>query len=71
MIIFLELFSPSQSRIFFVKNYQNIKFGKVIKYMTNDFLKKKRFPPFERHLQQNWKVENMPVIAGRLDLFKL
>ena len=29
-------------------------------------LKKKRFDLFEKHLQQNGKRENMPVVAGRL-----
>ena len=29
---------------------------------------KKRFHPFRRHLQQNWRVENMPVVPGRLVL---
>ena len=29
-------------------------------------LKRKRFHPFKRHLYQNWKAENMPVVAVRL-----
>ena len=29
----------------------------------------KRFHPFKGHLQQNWWVENMPVVAGSLVVF--
>ena len=47
---------------------QSQKIGKIRNYDEERvfFERKKRFHPFKRHLQQNWWVENMPVVAGRL-----
>ena len=38
------------------------------KFEKTGFFKKKRFHLFKRHLQQIWRVENLPVLAGRLVL---
>ena len=48
---------------FFAKEIRTLlNFDKVYE---KSFLKKKRFHPFKRHLQQNWRAE----VAGRLVLF--
>ena len=58
----------SKLREFFAKNEENFYIRKNWKtYQKNYFfLEKKRFLPFKRHLQQNWREENMPVVVGRL-----
>ena len=58
------------------KNYETFKFGKYRKISNLEkldnlmkeeyFLLKKRFHHLKKHPQQNWRVENMPVVAGRL-----
>ena len=53
--IFIVRFSAKKS-----ENLENIE------NMMSIFEKKKRFHPFKRHLYQNGKAENMPVVAGRL-----
>ena len=35
------------------------------------FFGKKHFHPFKRHLYQNWKAENMSMVASRLVLIFL
>ena len=48
------------------KNQKKIKFGEIRKYMKRVFLKEKRLHPFKKHLLQNWRAENMAVVAARL-----
>ena len=48
---------------FWQKNQRIFNLGKLENMMKSSF-KKKRFHPFERQLFQNWKAENMLVVAG-------
>ena len=38
------------------------------KFEEKGYFEKKRFHLFKRHLEQNWRVESLPVVAGRLAL---
>ena len=64
MTLFLQ--NVFSTLIFFLaKNQYILKFGKIRKYMWSVFLKH-RFHPITKHLYQNWKAENMPMVASRL-----
>ena len=43
------------------------KFGKNRNYVKDEYFEKKRFHSSERHLQQIWGAQKLPVVAECLD----
>ena len=48
------------------KNQKILKFRKIRKCMKKKSFWEKSFHPFKRHVQQNWRDENMPILTDRL-----
>ena len=53
---------------FSTKVRKNSKFEKVENMMKKQSILKKRFNPSKRHLQQCWRAQNIPEVAGCLVL---
>ena len=62
VVLFLKnVFSPCD--VFLTKNQKIFKIGKITKYEEEYFEKSSHL--LRRHLHQNWKAQNIPVVAGR------
>ena len=66
MALFLKKVFPPYSSDFLAKNQKIFKVGKIIEYEETEHFEKKCFHRLKRHLFQNGKVENLPVVAGPL-----
>ena len=67
-IIFLKCLSTLFVR-FFGSVRKFLKLEKLKNMMMKQSIKKKRFHLLKKHLYQNEKAQNMPVVAGRLVCF--
>ena len=66
MIVFPKNVFSSLIENFSAKMRKFLYLEKLEKIMKKESILKKRFHPLKRHLYQNGKAENMPVLAGRL-----
>ena len=70
-MISLKCLCTSFVTFFRLEVRQFVKLQKLENMMKKQSILKKSFHPFKRHLQQNWKAEDMPVVAGHLVKFNI
>ena len=51
---------------FLAKTRKVCKFGKIRNFEEEYFFERKSFHIFNRHIEQNWRAENMPMVASCL-----